>query len=124
MIDCPCGSILFPKGSKYDQDGLSIELIHDSGVLNFDLVHNTEAFLSNGHSFITSTPKINIDQTLNIKQIIVKCGVKFDLILKNIASTIVKVNDSNIPLAYELLGAFNKMYLLLFAFLFSHLNFS
>lgn len=108
MIDCPCGSILFPKGSKYDQDGLSIELIHDSGVLNFDLVHNTEAFLSNGHSFITSTPKINIDQTLNIKQIIVKCGVKFDLILKNIASTIVKVNDSNIPLAYELLGAFNK----------------
>lgn len=108
MIDCPCGSILFPKGSKYDQEGLSIQIVHDTGVLNLNLVHDKEALLSGGQSFITSTPKINIDQTLNIKQIIIKCGSKFDLILKNIASAMVRINDSFTPISYELFGELNR----------------
>lgn len=108
MIDCPCGSILFPKGSKYDSSGLSIEIKHDSGSIFLDLVHDKEVLLSNGHSFITSTPLINIDQSINIKEISILCDTKYGLSLYNLASVIIRTYDSSTPIVYELLGSLNK----------------
>lgn len=66
--DCPCGSLLFPIGSKYASSGVRFRIISDSSFIDTTVDHDRETYIDYGQSFVTTTPKIT--QSISPKRFI------------------------------------------------------
>ena len=61
---CPCGSLYIPTGAKYANNGLRIRIYYNNTYVDLPLVHNADSFLSKGQSFVTSSNKIDLDESI------------------------------------------------------------
>lgn len=88
---CPCGSLYIPVGSKYNSKGLGLRLYFDnSQYVDFALTHTQDALVSNGLTFVTTTEKIILNQSIQLKQCVLFCDQIYNLQIKNSIRIIAK----------------------------------
>jgi len=103
-LDCPCGSLFIPIGSKHISGGLKIRLYYNSEYKDFDLVHNANSFLSNGQVFVTSTPIINNVGEVSINRAVLYSD--FEIKIVNNVRLVVKSYNTKQVIAIKNFGAF------------------
>lgn len=92
--NCNCGSLFISKNF-----GLNI----DTNIIKF--THNQDVLLNNNQAFIASTDKLNI---ANISDIDIDLFT--NVILKNKIQVIVKIKETNKPIAYSVIGNDSQNY--------------
>ena len=65
-MNCPCGSILIPKGTKYSEYGLGLRVLHTQGEIILKLVHDKDSILNNEQEFITTSEKCTLNSDIVI----------------------------------------------------------
>jgi hypothetical protein len=103
-LDCPCGSLFIPIGSKHISSGLKIRLYYNSEYKDFDLVHNANSFLSNGQVFVTSTPIIDNVGEVSINRAVLYSD--FDIKIVNNVRLVIKSYNTKQVLAIKNFGVF------------------
>jgi hypothetical protein len=58
---CPCGELFIPAGSVFSQSGISLNVLYQDEIVNYDLVHQQNTNLGLGQLFQTATNIKNID---------------------------------------------------------------
>jgi hypothetical protein len=103
---CPCGTVFLPKGSKHDPKGLLLRIYYDSQYIDFDLVHNSDVYLSNEEIFITSTGIISQDIN-NINKIAILCDDEYNINILHQIRVILKFFDTKHIIALQNVGILN-----------------
>lgn len=92
--NCNCGSLFISKNF-----GLNI----DGNIVKFS--HNQDVLLNNNQAFIATTDKLNI---ANINDIDIDLFT--NVVLKNKIQVIIKINETNQPIAYSVIGNDSQNY--------------
>lgn len=92
--NCNCGSLFISKNF-----GLNI----DGNIVKFS--HNQDVLLNNNQAFIATTDKLNI---ANINDIDINLFT--NVVLKNKIQVIIKINETNQPIAYSVIGNDSQNY--------------
>lgn len=92
--NCNCGSLFISKNF-----GLNI----DGNIVKFS--HNQDVLLNNNQAFIATTDKLNIG---NINDIDIDLFT--DVLLKNKIQVIIKIKETNKPIAYSVIGNDSQSY--------------